>query len=239
MRRFRWHRIINGVVFWTLTYPFGVLIGIMFYALRLFGILRVEKLERFPYLQKKLIVVSNHPSLWEPILLVGLFFKQFVFHPVRFSPWSTPDKGNYFDKWYWFFVRPRFIPVPRGKVRAEMRSLIKIIRVLRNGGSVIFFPEGGRTHKGVEFFHSRNGKRIRKLRTGVGDIIAKTGATVVPIWVDGTENVLPNNGAMFPRLWKRHSIKVGKPIIYNGTKLDRKKITAQIVKALIQLAEEE
>jgi len=186
-----------------------------------------------------MIVVSNHPSLWEPLLLVGLFFKNYVFHPVRFAPWSTPDKGNYFDKWYWFFVRPRFIPVPRGKIHAEMRSLVNIIRVLRHGGSVIFFPEGGRTHRGNTFLASQSGKRIRTLRYGIGDIVCRSHATVVPVWVEGTQNVLPNNGSMFPRLWRKVTIKIGKPISYdNGTALNRKDVTHEIAQALLRLADE-
>lgn len=239
MKRYKWNRFLNGMIFWIFTYPFGILLGIMFHTLRFLGIVRVENLERFPYFQKKMIVVSNHPSLWEPILLVGLFFKQYLFHPVRFAPWSTPDKGNYFDKWYWFFVRPRFIPVPRGKIRAEMRSLVKIIRVLRFGGSVIFFPEGGRTHRGNAFLFSQSRKSIRTLRLGIGDIVCKSHAMVVPAWVEGTQNVLPNNGAMFPRLWRKVRIKIGEPISFDhATALNRKDVTHEIIQALLQLADE-
>jgi len=244
MRRSRWNKFIFGMVFWTLTYPFGILLGVLFHLLRILKILRIRNLEYFPYFQKKLVLVSNHASLWDPIILVGLFFKQYFFHPIRFCPWSTPDKGNYFDKWYWFFARPRFIPVPREevhRVRTVMRSLVKIIRVLRNGGIVIFFPEGGRTFKGKTFLFSKKKKKVlRTLRSGIGDIVCKTNATVVPVWIEGAENVLPNNGAIIPRLWRKVTITIGKSMDYNhGAVLERKQITQEVSDALLQLADED
>lgn len=238
MKRAIFRKYIDGIVFWVFTYPFGVLLGILLYLLKFFGILTIKHPERLPLGQKKVILVSNHPSLWEPILLVPLFFRHYLFHP-RQAPWSTPDKGNYFDKWYWFFARPRLIPVPRGERRPEVHSLVKIVRVLRHGDAVIFFPEGGRTFKGKEFLYSKNGRRIRPLRNGIGDILTKVDALVVPVWVEGTEDVLPNNGAWFPRLWKRHSITIGMPVRYNGVQYDRKEITRCIGEALLGSADEE
>lgn len=199
--------------FWPVIYPASVFVGLLFLLLCLLRRVKVVGKENLPSWDKGFILASNHPSLWEPILLVGLFFPKYFFHPIKTLPWSTPDKGNYWDKWYWAIFRARFVPVPRGNGRGEFFSLNKIIQVLRSGGKIIFFPEGGRTGRsnGEAPICLSNKKMIRPLKKGIGRIMTGTGCFVVPVWVDGTDRVLPI-GSWFPRLWRPVVIRIGKPI---------------------------
>jgi 1-acyl-sn-glycerol-3-phosphate acyltransferase len=78
-------------------------------------------------------------------------------------------------------------------------SIKAIIRLLRGGNRVIIFPEGTR---------SSNGK-LQPARAGLGMIIAKTLAPVVPVRIFGSFEALPRTGGFKPR---PISVVVGKPI---------------------------
>jgi 1-acyl-sn-glycerol-3-phosphate acyltransferase len=239
-------KVIDTIVFLGITYPYGVLSGIIFQILCALRVIRVLYWERFPHRQDNLILVSNHPSLLEPFLLPALFFKDYLFHPLKYAPWSTPDKSNFYDRWYWFWARPRTIPVDRGEERKEARSVIQMKNVLNSGGIIILFAEGGRTCFGEKFQFSPGGKKIRVLKNGVGWLALKTGATVLPVWVEGTDKVLPNSPDRrklfcFPRFGGRITIKIGNPLRFQkGSQyLDKEQITSIIKNALLELADEE
>ena len=77
-------------------------------------------------------------------------------------------------------------PVKRGTAdREAMRSAEE---VLRAGHALILFPEGTRKY----------GPTVEPLHDGAMFIAARTGATVVPVGISGTDRALPD-GAKFPR----------------------------------------
>jgi 1-acyl-sn-glycerol-3-phosphate acyltransferase len=223
--------------FWILIYPTAIIIGVVVLFLRFIGFLHIRG-TKFPHNRKSIMMVSNHPSLWEPIVLIGLFFREYVFHPRRI-PWSTPDQRNYADVWYWGLFKTRFIPIPRGSPIGEGRALVRIISTLEGEGNVIVFPEGGRTCKGTRFFFSRSGKRLREIKNGAGRIPCEAGCTVVPVWVDGGEKILPI-GKFFPRVWKGMTITIGESFTENLPENHNKegfeKGTRHIVDALLKTA---
>lgn len=222
-------RLKNGLSFWCAMYPVAVLGGLVLWLLRLVGFIDIRGLENFPVGQRSVLVVSNHPSLWEPIVLIGLFFPRYVFHPLKYMPWSTPDQCNYIDKWYWRIFGSRFVSVPRGERRGELRSITELIKVLRIGGNAIFFPEGGRTGKGKQFLYSRSSKSMRPLKCGIGRVICQSDCTVVPVWVDGSEEVLPI-GTWFPRFWRGMKISIGEPFRTNRVSDPKKSDFEQAVR---------
>ena len=62
------------------------------------------------------------------------------------------------------------------------------------------------------------------------------GAMILPIWVEGTDDVLPNNKLPIPRLWRRMVIKIGNPFMIQGR--TRREATSEIRLALLGLADE-
>ncbi len=234
-------KTINRIALLVVIYTIGVIVGYLFCLLRVLGRIRILHPERLPHKQGNLVVVSNHPSLVEPFLLPALFFKEYFFHPIKLRVWSIPDKKNYYDRWYLFWLRPVTIPVDRGNEREELRAFLKMKKILILGGRIIFFPEGGRTFKGDEFFYSETGKKLRILKEGAGLLVAKTGATVLSIWVEGTDKVLPNSPEKlyhcFPRFWEKVTIKIGEPLKFETT--NQEEITQRIVTTILRLSEEE
>ena len=91
--------------------------------------------------------------------------------------------------------------------RASMSGLKTVVRVVRDGNAVLIFPEGGRTRDGA----------IQPARPGLGLIIAKTLAPVVPMRIFGAHEAYPR-GKKFPR---PHPITVvvGEPIHFTAAEL--------------------
>jgi len=238
-------KVIDTIVFLGITYPYGVLSGIIFQILCALRVIRVLYWERFPHRQDNLILVSNHPSLLEPFLLPALFFREYLFHPLKFAPWSTPDRGNFYNRWYWFWLRPRVIPISRNNRQDETRGFLQMIEIISSGGIIILFPEGGRTFKAKEVLLSEGGKKLGRLKKGIGLLALRTGAEVLPVWVEGTDKVLPNApDRLFvpPNLrGGRITIKIGKLLRFqkNSPYLTKEQITQIIANALLELADEE
>lgn len=219
------------ILLWTI----GVLGGVLFCFLKIFRKIEVIGFDIRKFIPPKegLIVIYNHPSLWEPGLMPFLLFPFFLFF-LKFVPYSTPDKRNYFDKWWFFFVRSFCIPIDREKGRTkELRELIKNVN---EGKIVIIAPEGGRTHKGEEFKILKDGKiiikkkselspeensvpKIRRFQRGFSALLKFTEAPVLPIWTEGGDRVIPNKDSfpggpyfLFPNLRAKTIIKIGERI---------------------------
>lgn len=244
MTKRRTRKLIDGMIFWMIMYPLGILLGLLFQGMKITGRVRIKHFERFPAWKGRLIVASNHESLWEPWLLPFLLFRQYLFHPQQFIPWITTDLENYVQKRHYFWIRSRLIAVPRGRQKGEFRAVTEMVKMLRGRKIVILFPEGGRTYKGKKFLYSPNGKRIRELKHGIGDLVIKAGATVVPVWVEGSERILPNTGwwlsRTIPRIWFPATIKIGPPMRWdNHRERSRREVTESIAHALLELADEE
>ena len=73
--------------------------------------------------------------------------------------------------------------------------------VLRRGHALVLFPEGTR----------KEGREVAELRDGAMFVAARTGATVVPVGVGGSEKAMPP-GKKLPRP-ARIRIVIGEPIL--------------------------
>jgi len=72
------------------------------------------------------------------------------------------------------------------------------IRVVKNGGAVLIFPEGSRSPDG----------NLQPAQPGIGMIAVKTGASVVPIRISGSFEAFPR-GSCYPRL-RPVTVSIGK-----------------------------
>ena len=125
-------------------------------------ILEIWYKQYVPYREQRMIIVLNHPKLLEAVFAPVLFINEWISAPGKWAPWSTPDQKNMKTKWYWFFwlAAGRAVRFPRGDKRGVQKALLRVLAILRAGGRVIVFPEGGRTWKGNEFRFSSKGKKI-------------------------------------------------------------------------------
>jgi 1-acyl-sn-glycerol-3-phosphate acyltransferase len=89
-------------------------------------------------------------------------------------------------------------PVKRGAADRESMTLSE--EVLRQGHALVLFPEGTR----------KEGRTVAPLHDGAMFVAARTGATIVPVGIGGSDKAMPK-GAKLPRFSKIR-IVVGAPI---------------------------
>jgi 1-acyl-sn-glycerol-3-phosphate acyltransferase len=89
-------------------------------------------------------------------------------------------------------------PVKRGSADRESMTLSE--EVLRQGHALVLFPEGTR----------QEGRAVAPLHDGAMFVAARTGATIVPVGIGGSDKAMPK-GAKLPR-FSRIRIVVGAPI---------------------------
>ena len=120
------------------------------------------------------IIAANHCSYLDPPL-VGVAFRRGIHYLARKSLLDWPVLGPIF---------PRLNVIPVDQKNADRSALMGAIRVVREGGAVLIFPEGTRSRDG----------RLQSGQAGIGMIAAKTGAPVLPARIAGSFEAFPRRG---------------------------------------------
>jgi 1-acyl-sn-glycerol-3-phosphate acyltransferase len=116
------------------------------------------------------------------------------------------------------------IPVERDG--SDMSALREVIKKVREGNGVVLFPEGTRTRDG----------NLQPARPGIGLVIAKTLAPVLPMRIFGAYHAFPK-GSRGLRLTKI-TIVIGEPLRFTrdevtpGTRETYQRISDRVMKAI-------
>ena len=124
------------------------------------------------------LLAMNHQSFLDPPF-AGISCRREVSYLARKTLFDIPVIGG-------IIRRLNVIGVDRDG--SDVAALKAVIRVLRNGGCTVVFPEGTRTRDG----------NLQPARAGAGFIIAKTLAPVVPMRIFGAYEAFPRD-SKFPR----------------------------------------
>lgn len=119
------------------------------------------------------IIAANHCSFFDPPL-VGVACKRAIHYLARKSLLEWPVLGPIF---------PELNVIPVDRKNADRSALMGAIRVVKNGGAVLIFPEGTRSPDG----------NLQPAQPGIGMIAVKTGAPVVPVRIHGSYAAFPKN----------------------------------------------
>ncbi|MDX2016620.1 MAG: lysophospholipid acyltransferase family protein [Planctomycetota bacterium] len=153
-----------------------------------------------------LIVVCNHTAGIDPIMIQAAcpFEIRWMMAEDMRSPLLEP-------MWQWL----RIIDVDPGG--SDSRALREAIRHLEAGGVIGLFPEGGL---------ERPPRRIRPFHPGLGFLVRKAGARVLPMVIDGTPQVDP----AWASLWKSSetSLRVLPVMDFSQARLKPQEITDQL-----------
>jgi 1-acyl-sn-glycerol-3-phosphate acyltransferase len=175
---------------------------------------RVEGLENFP-LEGPAIAMYNHIAFVDPVVVLGNLPRNVV--PLaKVEAYSYPLIG----------IIPRLwavIPVRRGEV--DRRALAMARDVLSAGEVILVAPEGTRSPALIE------------AKEGVALLADRSGAMVVPIAVEGTDQ-FPTTSL---RKWRSGGalIRIGRPFRYRpapGGKADRQRLRLMTDEAMYVLA---
>lgn len=115
------------------------------------------------------IVASNHGSFWDPPVL-GIVLPRPLRYMTRASFFSVPLFGALIRSLGAFPVR---------KGTADLSGLRAAEAALARGEVLLVFPEGGRMKDG----------RLHPALPGLGLLVARTRAPVVPVYVSGTNRI--------------------------------------------------
>lgn len=167
---------------------------------RAFFSFRVIGAERIPQ-TGGVILAMNHQSYLDPPL-AGICCQRDIYFLARKTLLEWPLLGPIF---------PKLNVVPVDQERADMSALKTVIRLVKEGHGTVVFPEGARTETGG----------LQPAQPGLGLIIAKSLAPVVPMRIFGAREAFPR-GAKWP---KPHpiTIVVGEPMRWSEADLTGEK----------------
>ena len=146
------------------------------------------------------ILACNHASILDPPA-VGSALQRQINYLARASLFDIPGVGWLFHKW-------NAIPIDRDGGNAA--GLRVILSRLEDGNGIILFPEGTRTRDG----------KLQPARSGIGLIVAKSAAPVVPARTFGTFEAMGRN-RKFP-LPKKVAVKFGRPLNFEKLRAEAK-----------------
>lgn len=142
------------------------------------------------------ILAMNHESYLDPPL-AGIACRREISFLARKTLLDWPVLGPIF---------PHLRVIPVDQENADRSALKNVIKVVRAGGSTIIFPEGERSLDG----------KLQRAQPGLGLVIAKTLAPVVPMRIFGAHEAFPRDGKPHP--FRQVTVVVGEPLHF--TKAD-------------------
>ncbi len=139
------------------------------------------------------VIIANHTSIAD-IVLCFIVFRQFKW-VSKSAVFRTPFLG-------WNMYLCRYVPLVRGDSESIRNMLAACRAWLRQGMSIMMFPEGTRSTDG----------RLKPFKPGAFALAVETGVPVVPIAIHGGHNLIPKHGTRFSSTRGKLHVEVLDPI---------------------------
>jgi len=139
------------------------------------------------------VVIANHQSTLDILLINCLRYRFRWISKIEIM--KVPVLG-------WYLGMAGYITVNRGNDESKAEMLEKSFHSLKEGISVMLFPEGTRSADGEIGFFKR----------GAFQLALQAGVPILPVIIDGTADILPKHGLIF-RSGYRVRIKVLDPVL--------------------------
>lgn len=143
------------------------------------------------------ILAMNHQSYLDPPL-GGIASRRAIYFLARKTLLKVPLLGP---------ILPKLNVIPVDQEGNDRSALKALIRILRSGNGTLVFPEGERTTSG----------ELGPALPGLGLVIAKTLAPVVPMRIFGAYAAWPRGGRL--RFFRPITLVVGEPIHFSEADL--------------------
>ncbi len=164
--------------------------------------LKVEGLDNLKDIPKNAIFASNHVSELDPIIIPASlpFFSRFS--PMFYATLPTSEYTN--SSWRQIFYGGTLFKLWGGHLvyiglKNYAKSLVNHIKLLKDGKSIVVFPEGQITPNGF----------LQPARGGVAYLAEVSGCPIVPVSISGVYGI-SNKEFFLRKRWVR--ICFGKPV---------------------------
>lgn len=132
------------------------------------------------------VIISNHQSILDILFINCLCYK---------LKWVSKIENMKMPILGWYLQMADYIVINRGDQESKEKMMEKSMKSLRQGTSVIMFPEGTRSVNGEIGFFKR----------GAFQMAINAGVPILPVLIDGSGGVLPKHGLVFST---GHKVKV-------------------------------
>lgn len=164
--------------------------------LRLSGVsVAVRGLENIPK-DSPVVFLSNHLGAFDIPALQGYIPKRFKWVAKK-SLFKIPVVG-------WSMSLAGYISIERESAGSAYKSIETAAAEIRNGSSVLIFPEGTRSTTG----------ELLPFKRGAFILASKSAAPVVPIAIKGTKDIMKKGGLLIRP--SNVTISIGRPIQTSG-----------------------
>ena len=147
---------------------------------------------------KAVVMACNHQSMLDILILYRIFlhFKWVA----KSSLYKIPVIG-------WNMWLNRYIQIERTSAQSQRKMLRQCSENIRNGSSILIFPEGTR---------SRDGE-LRSFKEGAFLIALKEKIDIVPMVIEGSAKALPEKG-IIPKRKQKVQLHILPPVAYETFK---------------------
>lgn len=150
----------------------------------------VEGLERLP--KSGALLCPNHASNWDPILVALKLPKNYRLHIMaKEELFKNPLLG-------WLLRKVGAFPVSRGN--NDINTVRTAMQAIKDGDNLLIFPEGTVVRDGVGYIDGLPAHA----KAGVAMIGVRTGATLVPVFVDGEKKLFHRTRIIFGDSYEPH-----------------------------------
>ena len=159
------------------------------------------------------IYVTNHQSYFDIFALLAHLPVHFKFI-LKQELMNVPILG-------FGMRRAGYIGISRNNPREAVKGIKKAVATLKEGASVLIFPEGTRSMDG----------RLQPFKRGGFHLAMKSGCELVPILLTGSYKIVPKGSLKINR--GTFAMKIGKPIsVKNYAKKDMDSLMEQVRDAM-------
>ena len=175
----------------------------------------VEGLERLP--KSGALLCPNHASNWDPILVALKLPKNYRLHIMaKEELFQNPLLG-------WLLRKVGAFPVSRGN--NDINTVRTAMQAIKDGDNLLIFPEGTVVRNGVGYIDGLPAHA----KAGVAMIGVRTGAALVPVFVDGEKKLFHRTRIIFGEPYEPHY--TGR----RGTSEEMQKIADEVLAAAYAL----
>ncbi len=174
--------------------PFNRLFMLIYYVVglvaRILHPTSVEGMDQLP--RSGVLLCPNHSSNWDPILVALRLPINYRLHIMaKEELFANPLLG-------WLLKKVGAFPVSRGS--NDINAVKQSIQALKDGDNLLIFPEGTTIHNGVGYTDGLPAHA----KAGVAMIGVRTGAKLVPVFVDGEKKLFHRTRIIFGQPYEPH-----------------------------------